>query len=280
MQEPKILLARWHTDAQTGFLYRYIISQSERLVNHSHDYYEVFLVADGCVYHTVNGITTLLKRGDLFFIRANDTHVMSYCNNNSFSIANLAFTSEICKSLFSYLDGGIDISKLLDSEDPPNVKLSENETEKLLYSLQSINTASYTDSAEKILKMKTVLFKIFSVYFSKYTLKESNYTLWFDYLCEQLNKPAVFQKRYIDLTNICGKTKEHISRTFKKNLGLTPSEYINEIRLNYAANLLKNTNISVLEISMECGFENLSWFYRKFKEKFGVTPKEFRTPNN
>ena len=279
MQEPKLLLAKWHTDPQTGFLYRYIISQSERLVNHFHDYYEVFLVSDGCVYHTVNGIKTLLKRGDLLFIRAEDIHLMSYCNNSSFSIANLAFTSDICKSLFSYLDGGIEISKLLESESPPNVKLQDNETEKLLYTLQSINTASYTDPSEKILKMKSVLFKIFSDYFSKYTVKENSYTLWFEYLCEQLNKPSVFQKRTIDLSSMCGKTQEHISRCFKKNLGLTPSEYINEIRLNYAANLLKNTNISVLEISMECGFENLSWFYRKFKEKFGVTPKEFRTPN-
>ncbi len=279
MQNAKQLLAKWHTDPLTGFEYRYIISQSERLVNHYHDYYEVFLVADGCVFHTVNGVKTLLERGDLLFIRANDTHLLSYNQNNAFCIANLAFNADICEKLFSFIEGGCDTDTLLSVESPPSVKLSSAETDKLLYTLQSINAASYTDSSEKILKMKSVLFSVFSKYFSRFSIKENGFSLWFEYLCDELKKPVVFQKLRPDMTAICGKSKEHISRTFKTNLGITPSEYLNDIRLNYAANLLKNTNLSILNISMESGFENLSWFYKKFNEKFGVTPKQFRIPN-
>lgn len=277
MQNTKQLLAKWHIDPITGFEYRYIISQSERLVNHFHDYYEIFLVADGTVYHTVNGVKTLLEKGDLLFIRASDTHILSYNNNIAFRIANLAFTAEICEKLFSYLDDACDINTLLTVKQPPSVKLALSESDKLLYTLQSINTASYTDSSEKILKMKSVLFSVFSRYFSRYSIKENGFSLWFEYLCEELKKPVIFQKSKPDMSLICGKSKEHISRTFKANLGITPSEYLNDIRLNYSANLLKNTNLSVLDISLESGFENLSWFYRKFNEKFGVTPKEFRT---
>ncbi len=276
MQEPKKLLAQWHTDPTTGFLYRYIISQSERLVYHSHDYYEIFLVADGTLYHHVNETTTLLEKGDLLFIRAEDTHVLSYDNNKSFCIANLAFTSEICRALFNYLEGGCDTNKLLSEKNPPSVKLSAKEFDNLLYTLQSINTASYTDTSEKILKMKAVLFSVFSKYFSKYSVRENSYSVWFEYLCDELKKPVVFQKSKPDMSAICGKSKEHIARSFKNNLGVTPSEFLCEVRLNYAANLLINTNFSVLEISLESGFENLSWFYKKFSEKFGITPKEFR----
>jgi len=276
MEMVKQLLAKWHTDPLTGFLYRYIVSQSERLVNHFHDYYEVFLVSDGTVYHTVNDKKTLLGKGDLVFIRAEDTHVLSYNEGNSFCIANLAFTAEICRKLFDYLEDACDVHKLLSSAQPPNVKLSLAETDKLLYTLQSINTASYTDPSEKILKMKSVLFNIFSKYFSRYSVRENGFALWFDYLCDELKKPVVFQKSKLDMCAICGKSKEHISRTFKTNLGMTPSGFLNEIRLNYAANLLVNTNLSVLDVSLESGFDNLSWFYKKFNEKFGVTPKDFR----
>ncbi|MBR5307810.1 MAG: AraC family transcriptional regulator [Clostridia bacterium] len=276
MNNAKQLLAKWHTDASTGFLYRYIISSTERLVCHYHDYYEVFLIADGKVYHNVNGEKILLEKGDLLFIRPDDTHVLSYYREESFSIANLAFTSEICDSLFAYLDGGCNVGLLKSSPLPPCVRLPLKETERLIYTLQSINTASYTDSAEKILKMKSVLFDVFSKYFSKYTVSESGFSAWFEYLCEELKKPSVFRESKPDMCAICGKSKEHISRVFKRNLGITPSEYLCEIRLNYAANLLKNTNLSILEVSLEAGFDNLSWFYRRFNERFGVAPRGFR----
>lgn len=280
MQQPKKLLAKWHTDTETGFLYRYVVSQTERFVNHCHDYYEVFLITDGTVIHTVNGVTSKLKAGDLVFIRPNDTHVYAYDGINNFSFANLAFTAQIAKRLFSYLDGGCNTELLLHCELPPAVRLTSVESEKLFYTMQSINTASYTDNEEKILKMKSVLFGIFSKYFSKYSVYENSYSAWFDYLCEQLKKPTVFQKQHPNMSAICGKSKEHISRSFRKHLGMTPSDYLNDIRLNYAANLLINTDISVLEISLEAGFENLSWFYRKFNEKYGVTPKKFREAKN
>ncbi|SHH72406.1 helix-turn-helix domain-containing protein, partial [Clostridium grantii] len=48
----------------------------------------------------------------------------------------------------------------------------------------------------------------------------------------------------------------------------------------YAKNLLTNTNMSILDISMESGFENLSHFYHLFKKNFQVTPAKFRKINN
>lgn len=276
MQQCKKLLAQWHTDPQTGFEYRYVISQTERLILHSHDYYELFLVTDGKVIHTVNGVTSVLKAGDLVFIRPSDEHIYSYDGTNNFCFANLSFITDIAEKMFSFLDGGYNVKTLLESELPPTVSLTTFEMQKVLYSLQSINTASYADTSEKILKMKFVLFSIFAKYFSRYTINEKGYSVWFEYLCDELKKPINFQKHKPNMTAICGKSKEHISRSFKKNLGMTPSEYLTDIRLNYAANLLKNTDISVIEISLEAGFENLSWFYKKFAQKFGTTPKKFR----
>ena len=71
-------------------------------------------------------------------------------------------------------------------------------------------------------------------------------------------------------------TPEHLSRVFRKYLNETPTDYINELRLNYAANLLSNSDENIPFISMEAGFENLSHFYHLFKKKFNTSPAEFR----
>ena len=245
-------------------------------MTHKHDYYEVFLIIDGCVIHTVNGTTYTLKRGNLTFIRPDDIHGYAYDGVNNFCFVNLAFNSKIAYSLFNYLSDACDTDILQNCTTPPSVQLTQTEADKLIYTMQTINTATYSDTSEKILKMKSVLFEIFSKYFTKYTREENRGPVWFEFLCEELKKPKYFQKQQLDMCSICGKTKEHIARTFKKHLGITSSEYLNEIRLNFAANLLKNTDMSVLEISLESGFDNLSWFYRKFNNRYGLTPKQFR----
>lgn len=50
------------------------------------------------------------------------------------------------------------------------------------------------------------------------------------------------------------------------------SKYINGLRINYAANLLLNSNQSIAEVSYLCGFQNLGYFYRVFKQEYGIPP--------
>ena len=65
-----------------------------------------------------------------------------------------------------------------------------------------------------------------------------------------------------------------ISRIFKDFSGVTIAEYISEVRLKKAAELLENTQISVYEIIEKIGLENESYFYKIFKARFRCTPKE------
>jgi len=52
-------------------------------------------------------------------------------------------------------------------------------------------------------------------------------------------------------------------------------DYIKNYRLEKAAELLESGDISILDASLAAGFHNLSYFYREFKEKYGMTPKEW-----
>lgn len=68
----------------------------------------------------------------------------------------------------------------------------------------------------------------------------------------------------------------YLCRYFRKNFGCSFTRYVNTIRLEEACRLLSETSLPVMEISLRCGFGNLSYFTRLFKEKRGVTPSAYR----
>ncbi len=70
---------------------------------------------------------------------------------------------------------------------------------------------------------------------------------------------------------ICKLIKEHTGSTFK--------QLIQEERLKAAANLLKTTSLPIVEIMQEVGYENITYFYKIFKEKFKITPSIYRNHN-
>ena len=70
--------------------------------------------------------------------------------------------------------------------------------------------------------------------------------------------------------------KEYFCRVFKHATGVTPTEYINFVRIWKAENLLTTTQNSIIEISLEVGFSSVSYFNRVFKKYRGTTPSAYR----
>ncbi|MBO5014549.1 MAG: helix-turn-helix transcriptional regulator [Bacteroidaceae bacterium] len=68
----------------------------------------------------------------------------------------------------------------------------------------------------------------------------------------------------------------YVRRLFKSQFGTTPKQYILDIRLQKAIQLLTGTEQTVTEIASECGFASLYHFSRLFKDKLGETPLEYR----
>lgn len=70
---------------------------------------------------------------------------------------------------------------------------------------------------------------------------------------------------------------QYLCRSFREIAGISPIQYLIRCRIQQAKHLLKNTTKTVLEISLECGFENVSYFIRQFKKQTGMTPHKFRS---
>lgn len=68
----------------------------------------------------------------------------------------------------------------------------------------------------------------------------------------------------------------YFCKFFKKSFGCTYTNYLNGLRLEKACNMLTDSALPIMEISLLCGFDNLSYFNRLFRQKKGVTPSEYR----
>ena len=71
-------------------------------------------------------------------------------------------------------------------------------------------------------------------------------------------------------------SESHFMRYFKENMGTSFVDYLRDYRLTMAARLLLVSDENILSIAEEVGFDNLSYFNRAFKKKYGVTPRDYR----
>ena len=82
-----------------------------------------------------------------------------------------------------------------------------------------------------------------------------------------------------DLSNHLNYTPNYIQSRFKKIMGVTPLEYLEDYRLNKAKKQLVLTNNKILQIAVDNGFTSESYFIKRFRQKYNVTPKEYRKEN-
>lgn len=267
-------------DAESELHFAWHKSLQDITLEHTHNFYEIFLIADGSVIHYVNGSKQLLHAGALVFIRPDDIHYYEKNKNDICEIINIAFPLTTLAKLFEYLDEGFDSNKLISSKYPPVITLPDLEKKMMIQRMESLHLISRDSAKEIKTGLRILLLEIFSRYFaSRSNYYDSEVPYWIDRLREEMQKKENFIPGFKRMLEIANKSKEHLCRQFKKSYNLTPTEFINDLRLNYAANLLLSTDEAILSIALQAGFENLSHFYHRFKKKFGVSPKVFRREN-
>ena len=275
--ETKKLEKNEQIDIERGYRYRYVCSDTEGFRPHSHNFYEVFLMMQGEAIHTVNGKEQHLSKGQLLFIRDFDVHTYRSANGDMFAFLNLTFTIDIFKSMAEYLGDGFSANDLTEAPYPPLVTLSDKDRERLFYSITTLESG---DEKGKKVRFRSLLMNIFTQYFYKYSYKNNEIPLWLEMTYEKIKAPENFIRGTERLYDICPKSREHLCRSLKKYYGTSPCALVTDLRLEYSINLLITSNLSVTDICFECGFENVSWFYKVFENKYKTTPLKYRKKNN
>lgn len=244
---------------------------------HFHDYYEFFLIVNGKCIHRVNGGEQHLSVGALVFIRPDDIHSYDYEGNMDCSFMNVAISDAAMQDAYKYMGESFCSRELLAAKMPPYTILSPLEKDNLAGRCEKLETLATINKQQARVQTRSLIIEILSQYFSDISFNRSDSNaLWLEMLLTQMQKKDNFTGGLGRMVELSGRSAGHLDRIFKQKFNVTPTGYINRIRLSYAKNLIVNTTLNIMDISMEAGFDNLSHFNHLFKRVFGITPTSLR----
>lgn len=146
-----------------------------------------------------------------------------------------------------------------------------NEMKELLFELDNLLKLQATKKLETALVFYSILQKLKSM--NEIEKKEESLAS----VMERIFSEKYNEKLSLSLTGKnLGYSEDYLIRLFKKTYGITPHQYITELRTNQARHLLISTNRTVSQIAEECGYKDLSAFYRIFSKLHGCSPKEWK----
>jgi AraC family cel operon transcriptional repressor len=239
---------------------------------HRHDYFELFLVERGATWHLFGGQRDLLERGAMVFVRPDDAHAFCADAEAGCQIINLMFRIETARHLEQRYAAELGQRFFWSAEAKPETHLLRGpRLERAINSAHELQTSRRT-----LARVEQFLLYIMTRVVDYSATLPSGTPHWLVTACTSARQPEVFRDGVPGFVKISGRGHEHVCRSLKKHLGMAPSAYINRIRMEHAAMRLGSEDASFDEIAADCGIENLSYFYRLFREHYGTTPRKYR----
>ena len=254
---------------------------------HKHRFFEINFILSGSGINKVNGEQIIMHKGDAILMHPDTFHRL-YIDENSVAVNLLIYPPFLLSNLQSaHPDSAL--GKFLSS--------SENSDHNyyILFSGGSDDTSCAERLIDKIREnIESGVDNLFA--------EEGLFLLLFSHLLE--NKTEIrlssrrgkdserFQEKLMDytisnyntvsleiLSQKFNYSRSHICRVFKHYTGVTCTEFINELRLSKASEMLTYYNYGISEIAEKIGYQSIEHFYRLFKKKYGISPLQYRKAN-
>ena len=236
-----------------------VLSQNHPL--HQHDFYEIEYITEGSGIHLINGKSYLVQKGDLLFITPMDYHGFETTNIKTITLHFYAkdMSPEVAQML-TYL----------------NADVVKSVSDKTVCDLKYLVEVFKSNRDYAVLQLKNV---IEIIVLDLFGIKAVNFERQYasDNISQAIGFININFREEITLNVIKEKfnvSPAYFSREFKRRTGMCFNDYLAEKRFDYAKKLLKNGN-RVIDACLESGFGTVRNFSRRFKEKYGVTPKEY-----
>lgn len=263
-----------HTDKQP-FLVTY----------HWHEQTEIIFVEKGELILMVDGDTHVGHQDDVFFLNPGQVHQLILEKNNSqyfsfvFAMSWLDFrdTDYVQSAILNPLKNDLGFPLHLTPECPCHSSLKrELLSMRQIYIMQPDNYRLMT----KILLYKIILLlgsnQLFVPFAAGKSITHSHSVSRVKELMDFVSNHYQERITLEQGAEIMHMSPKYFSSFFAKTFLISFVQYINHYRIDQACILLKTTDLPVMEVAFEVGFENFSYFIRKFKEIRGYTPKEYR----
>lgn len=228
---------------------------------HGHDFFEIELIISGSGSYIIDGKHYDIKPKTLFLMNPAQIHTV----DADMELINVMFQCEYDGDFFAFpLTGGTH---------SPMFHLTDEEYDFLLALLSELITVHKTDCRYAMLLLRCVLRKLMSLLPTDAAESHPPYiqqTIL--YMLENFRTGITLESTADHL----GLSKAYLSDCFSKQLGVNFKTYLDDIRFSYAKNLLAFTTLPVGEIHERSGFHDYANFTRRFKQKYGCSPGEYR----
>ena len=256
----------------------YFVSQ------HWHEEVEWLYVDNGILDLTVRGQTYAMSPGSFCFINSGELHELrssgeSYHHAIVFRPSLLDFALyDLCQhDYISPVTNGHLLFPLVGTEFSPDIK------REILYHMQEIVKLYHDQPKCMTLKIKIHLFAVLTVLFQSESMRENHVTPKGADSMRKLKEVLSYVEENFasnisldTLAEISCMSPNYFCHYFRRQVGKSPISFVNEYRIQKAAQMLSETNLQVSQIASAVGFDNFSYFIRKFREYMTVTPKEYR----
>ncbi len=252
---------------------------------HDHSFSEIAIVYHGSARHLVDDHSAPLKTGDLLVIHPGVQH--AYDRTGDMGLINIVY--DHAKLSMPILDGySLPLFQTFfpdshnrpepDSIVRPVMNLDQEKLDEILLHIRQLQ--------QELLSTRPGNFYYSLSLFMEIMVKLAR----FDERAQPVEQARFMIGDAVDFMNrnfrqtinidelarISKMSKRNFFRYFKNAAGCTPLDYLQKIRLNHAVNLLLQTDKSINDIALECGFCDSNYFCRKFREERAISPRRFR----
>lgn len=249
---------------------------------HWHDDFEILYVRSGHMKYHVDDRQINISKGDIVIISPYTLHG-GKTHDEKIEISVYVF-----KPTFLCAENGADsISRyfqpIVKGEKTVPVVISKDKPyhRELAHCLDRVDRAECEQKPAFELTIRNELSKFFVVLYENDMVKaktdaSENVTKSIKKAITYIEENYTSKLTVTELASRCGFSQSYFMAIFKQHTGVSCVTYINQVRIASAVKLLKSTDLSILEISEQTGFNSVSLFNRTFKKIVGKTPKELR----
>lgn len=256
------------TDSAGGF----------HLYPHFHEEFEFLVITKGSGVLCVDGENRRLRAGDGAFVNARSIHLGFPDGRGDVSFFAVVFSPRIFGSFVS--DAVVDryVSPVLRG----SLRLPELCSPETGWGAEALRAARGLYELRGVpdceLELKSRLFHLWAVLCAHGTRAEAADGR-LDELrgaMELIDREYASHLTLADLAAAAHMSESHFCRSFAAVAHKTPFSYLQQVRIQKSCQYLKNSDLAVSRIAVSCGFNDLSYYARRFREQLGCTPTEYR----
>jgi AraC-like DNA-binding protein len=243
---------------------------------HTHDFWEIIFVVGGSIVNYLDGRAYTMKKGDICLVKPDNVHSTGLVKGEIASYYNFEIRGSFLENFLKAIEPSI--YQRFSSMQDVYVGLNSYMADNVVNDIKKIFGISSNDIKKRQTHLKSIVCYLMSLVI----MSEDN-SVPMDSTIEKvfnlMKNPENTNCNIAEIAQKSGYCVEHLIRLFKKNGLETPHKVFISLKLDYACNAISFTDKKIIEIAIEIGISNVSYFNKIFKAKFNMTPSQYRNKN-